>query len=72
MIRTISLGAAILLMGACNDSTTTTTSTSDSANVMNNDQATEEWQPLLSGNSLTGWHAYGKKYHRPVMESAGW
>ena len=60
MIRTISLGAAILLMGACNDSTTTTTSTSDSANVMTNDQATEEWQPLLSGNSLTGWHAYGK------------
>jgi hypothetical protein len=27
---------------------------------MNNDQTTEDWQTLVSGNSLNGWHIYGK------------
>lgn len=60
MIKIFSLGAAVLLFTACNDATTTTTSTTDSANVMNENQTTEDWQPLVSGNSLTGWHTYGK------------
>lgn len=57
----IPCAAAVLLIGAaCNTQTGTTATEETSSQQQQGSQTNEEWISLFDGESLEGWHTYGK------------
>lgn len=54
------LAGMALLMAACSADTNTTTA-DESTTLPETTTAEEAWVPLFDGNSLQGWHTYGKE-----------